>query len=174
MNQRRGFGLITLALFVATIPLANATLHRYGFVDVPWLGAIPAGTFWIAVAFVARDLAQLWLGKAWVLCGIAAGAVLSVVFADAGLAWASLAAFTTSELFDMAVFTPLAARGRFALAVVLSSTVGAAIDSWLFLRIAFGETAAADGWWRLAIAKTVIVLLVSPLAMLARRKEVVA
>jgi uncharacterized PurR-regulated membrane protein YhhQ (DUF165 family) len=171
MNRKIGF--VFLAVFVATIPLANWTTDTYGFRDVWLVGMIPAGTAWIAVSFVARDLTQLTLGKVWALAGIAVGALLSVLLADPGLAWASFAAFTLSELLDMGIYTPLAKR-QWTVAVILSSAVGALVDSWLFLRIAFGEEAAAAGWWRLALAKIVIVLLVTPVAMLARRRVAVA
>jgi uncharacterized PurR-regulated membrane protein YhhQ (DUF165 family) len=163
-------GFVCLAVFIATIPLANWTTDTYGFRDVLWIGMIPAGTVWISVSFVARDVTQLTLGRVWALVGIGIGAVLSIVLANPGLVWGSFVAFTVSELLDMGIYTPLADRGKFALAVLLSSVVGGVLDSWLFLRIAFGEEVAADGWWRLAIAKAVIILLVTPLAILIRRR----
>lgn len=162
-------GIVAVVIFMATIPLANWTLDTYGFIDVPWLGLIPAGTAWIAAAFVARDVAQACIGKWPVLVAIVVGAGLSALLAEPALAWASFAAFACSELLDMAVYTPLADRGRFGLGVLLSSVVGGALDSWLFLQVAFGSEVASDGWWRLAIAKAVIVLAVTPLAILGRR-----
>lgn len=169
-KPRGAMGWVCLAVFVATIPLANWTTDAYGFRDVWLVGMIPAGTVWISVSFVARDVTQLRLGRSWALVGIAVGAVMSLVLASPGLAWASFWAFGLSELLDTAVFTPLANRGRFVAAVLLSSVLGGALDSWLFLRIAFGSEAAADGWWRLAIAKAVIVAVVTPLAILVRRQ----
>jgi uncharacterized PurR-regulated membrane protein YhhQ (DUF165 family) len=61
---------------------------------------------------------------------------------------------------DFGIYTPLAER-RFMLAVLVSSVAGSFLDSALFLRIAFGSY---DGWWQLAVAKSLIVLLASPLA----------
>lgn len=171
-TRTRATAAVALACFLATIPLANITVERYGFVDVPWLGAIPAGTVWIGLAFVARDVAQLLAGRAAVMCAIAAGAVLSAVLAAPALAWASLAAFVVSEALDMAVYTPLAARGRFAPAVAASSLLGGALDSWLFLRIAFGADVAATNWWRLAAAKAIVVLAVTPVVALWRHRAV--
>lgn len=165
---RTRIGLLALALFLVTIPLANWTLDRYGFIDVPWLGMIPAGTAWIGVAFVARDVAQLLTGRKPVVAAIVVGALLSAVLANPGLAWASLLAFGLSETLDLCIYTPLADRGRFALGVLLSSVAGGALDSWLFLRVAFGADVAAAGWWRLAIAKAIIVGVVTPLAIMLR------
>jgi uncharacterized PurR-regulated membrane protein YhhQ (DUF165 family) len=51
---------------------------------------------------------------------------------------ASVAAFLLSELADFAVYAPLAKR-RLALAVALSGIVGAAVDSAVFLLLAFGS-----------------------------------
>jgi uncharacterized PurR-regulated membrane protein YhhQ (DUF165 family) len=65
-------------------------------------------------------------------------AALSFFVAIPALAVASGAAFLLSELADFAVYTPLAKR-RFALAVMLSCLVGAAVDSALFLWLAFGS-----------------------------------
>lgn len=51
---------------------------------------------------------------------------------------ASTVAFLLSELADFAVYTPLQERGL-VLAVLASSTVGLAVDSVLFLWLAFGS-----------------------------------
>lgn len=166
MSARSGF--VALALFVASIPLANWTLHRYGFVDVVWLGPVASGVVWVGLAFVARDVVQLTLGKTVTLAGIAVGVALSVVLADPGLAAASAWAFLLSEALDFAIYTPLAER-RFMLAVLLSSVAGSFLDSALFLRIAFGSY---HGWWQLAVAKSVIVVLASPVAWEVRRRVV--
>lgn len=57
---------------------------------------------------------------------------------DTLAALASGAAFLVSELADLAVYTPLRARS-WAAAVALSNTVGAVVDSALFLWLAFGS-----------------------------------
>jgi uncharacterized PurR-regulated membrane protein YhhQ (DUF165 family) len=51
---------------------------------------------------------------------------------------ASVAAFLLSELADLAVYAPLH-RKRLVLAVIASGVVGAAIDSAVFLWLAFGS-----------------------------------
>lgn len=153
--------VVVFTLFTLTIPAANWTLDRYGFIDIPVLGMIPAGTLWIGLAFVLRDVGQ-YLSNRWAtIPAIAVGLVLSAVLASPGLALASAAAFTISETLDWLVYTPLADR-HFYPAVLVSSIIGAALDSAVFLWLAFDT---ADGWWRLAIAKVVIILAVSPLAL---------
>lgn len=166
MTRKTGF--VALALFVASIPLANWTLHRYGFRDVWLLGPVASGVVWVGLAFVARDVVQLTLGKAVTLAGIAVGVALSVILADPGLAAASGWAFLLSEALDFAIYTPLAER-RFMLAVLISSVAGSFLDSALFLRIAFGSY---HGWWQLAVAKSLIVVLASPVAWEVRRRVV--
>lgn len=158
--------LVALTIFIASIPLANWTLHRYGFVDVIWLGPIASGVVWVGLAFVARDVVQLTLGKAVTLAAIIVGVVLSALLADPGLAAASAWAFLLSEMLDFGIYTPLADRQYF-LAVILSSVAGSFLDSALFLRIAFGSY---DGWWQLAVAKSAIVALAAPIAWLIRQQ----
>lgn len=157
-------GVAAAAAFALTVPLANWTLERYGFVEVPWLGAVPAGVVWVGAAFVLRDVTQLLLGKWLVLAAIAVGAVLSWWLASPQLASASLAAFALSELLDWCIYTPLADR-RFVAAVLASSIAGACLDSALFLWLAFDTS---DGWWRLAVAKCLIVAAATPGAWAVR------
>jgi uncharacterized PurR-regulated membrane protein YhhQ (DUF165 family) len=56
------------------------------------------------------------------------------------VAIASVVAFTVSETIEALVFTPLRNRSL-ALGVLASGVVGTAVDSWLFLTIAFGSLA---------------------------------
>lgn len=162
--SRRTLGLLVTAGFIATIPLANWTLDRYGFIDLPWLGPVASGVVWVGLAFVLRDIAQLLLGRVVIIFAIAIGALLSWWLASSELATASAVAFGLSELLDYAIYTPLADR-RFTTAVIVSSMAGACLDSILFLWIAFDST---DGWWQLAVVKTVIVLLATPAATASR------
>jgi uncharacterized PurR-regulated membrane protein YhhQ (DUF165 family) len=153
-------GIAALVVFVACIPAANWTLHRYGFVDVVGLGPVASGVVWVGLAFVARDVIQLELGKAATFAGIAAGVALSVILADPGLAAASAWAFLLSETLDFAIYTPLAERA-FVLAVLASSVAGSFADSALFVRIAFDSY---RGWWQLAVVKSLIVCVAAPVA----------
>lgn len=158
------WGVLALLAFVATIPAANWTLDKFGFWDVPWLGPVASGVVWVGLAFVLRDIAQRALGSWWTWAGIVVGAVLSWWLATPELATASVAAFTVSEGLDWAIYTPLARR-HFLRAVALSSWAGAALDSAIFVRLAFHSY---EGWWQLAVAKCVIVAMAAPLAWRAR------
>lgn len=54
------------------------------------------------------------------------------------LAVASTVAFSLSETLDLAVYTPLRARNRY-VAMAASNVVGLAVDSAVFLTLAFGD-----------------------------------
>jgi uncharacterized PurR-regulated membrane protein YhhQ (DUF165 family) len=147
------FGYLALAGFVATIPAANWLIGNLGTTCVPngpclipvGFGLMaPSGVLMIGLALVLRDLVQRTLGLSWALGGILAGAALSWFVAAPTLALASAAAFLFSELADTAVYTPLAKR-RLIPAVLASSLVGTAIDSALFLWLAFGSVALLPG-----------------------------
>lgn len=124
-------------LFVATVFGANWAIETFGFVPVGFGLEAPAGVYFAGLGFTFRDFTQDRLGKRWVLAAIAIGAFLSWFVAPA-FAVASGIAFLFSELADFAVYTPLRARHRL-WAIGLSNTVGAVIDSALFLWLAFGS-----------------------------------
>lgn len=158
-------GRICFLGFLATIPTANWWLERFGLWDAPLLGPIPSGLWIIAISFVLRDVAQITLGRRWAWTAIALGTALSWWLASPTLAMASGTAFLISESTDAAIFTPLANRGRFLLAVTLSGYVAGFVDSALFVRVAFGSW---TGWWQLGIAKALVVLAATPIAWRAR------
>jgi len=164
MNRK----LLTAGVFgayIATIPFANWWLDRFVFWDVPWLGAVASGVIWAGLALCLRDIAQLLTNKWATIPAILVGAAISYQIADPNIAKASAVAFLLSELLDWAIYTPLARR-RFVAAVAASSVAGGALDSAVFLRIAFDSVA---GWWQLAVAKAVIVALFLPVAWWSRR-----
>jgi queuosine precursor transporter len=140
-------GALYLALYAACIPVANWLIQHVGTNCVPngpclipvapGLAA-PSGVLMIGLALVLRDLVQRRLGLAWAIGAILLGAVLSAAFSPPTLVVASVAAFLFSEVADLAVYTPLAKR-RLVLAVLASSLVGLAIDSVVFLYLAFGS-----------------------------------
>lgn len=167
MSERRTIGVVALVGFVLTIPAANVTLNHFGFVDIPWLGPVASGVAWVGLAFVLRDVAQLFLGRWWTLPAIGVGVALSWWLATPALAVASAAAFGLSELLDWAVYTPLAESGRFTTGVIVSGYVGAFVDSTVFLWIAFGSV---TGWWQLAVVKIVVLMLATPVAAACRRQ----
>lgn len=144
---RRLEGLAYFVLFCGCIPLANWLIGNLGTVCPPdspclipvWPGILaPSGVLAIGLALVLRDLVQRRLGLLWALGAIAVGAVLSGLVSPPALVVASVAAFVLSEVADLAVYTPLQRRGL-VLAVAASGAVGIAVDSVLFLSLAFGS-----------------------------------
>ena len=96
--------------------------------------------FWLAagVSFTLRDLVQDRMGRSWTVAAIGAGALLSLAVSDARFAVASGLAFLASETADMLVYSPLKRRTWLG-AVFASNVVGLALDSALFLLLAFGS-----------------------------------
>ncbi|MFF3398273.1 VUT family protein [Streptomyces sp. NPDC002659] len=137
-------GPAALTAYAASITAANVLTARYGLVPVAPGLVTTAGTFAAGAALLLRDVVQDTLGRAAVLCGIAAGAALTFATSPA-LAVASAVAFLAAEVADMAVYTPLRDRG-WARAVLASNVVGAVVDTLLFLLLAgFPLTAASVG-----------------------------
>lgn len=145
--------MLLIALYISTIPAANWLIGNVGTVCVPQGPCLipvfpgimaPSGVLMVGAALVLRDLVQRRYGAKISLLCILTGATLSFFVAVPALAIASAAAFLLSELSDFAVYTPLAKR-RFVAAVMLSCLVGAAVDSALFLWLAFGSFDHIDG-----------------------------
>jgi uncharacterized PurR-regulated membrane protein YhhQ (DUF165 family) len=167
--------------FVGLVAAANALTAHFGFV----FSLATAGTFAAGLAFAVRDELHLRGGRRWVLSAILAGMLVALAwvawFGSGGapitpqrLALASGAALLVGELGDYAVFTPLRERSAM-LAMLLSNTVGAILDSLLFLWLA--------GWfsWHdvstqsvIKVAVTLPVIAVSLAARRAFRRPAVA
>lgn len=133
--------------FAATIPAANWLIGHVGTECIPegpcllpvGFGLMaPSGVLMIGAALVLRDLVHEEGGTKAALVAITIGALISIIVAPAALVAASLAAFVLSELADLAVYTPLRKR-KLMLAVIASGVAGAAVDSGVFLIIAFGS-----------------------------------
>ncbi len=144
---------MALAVYVAAIVAANWAIKRFGFVPVGFrLGPLdigagwqaPAGVYFAGATFVARDLVQQALGKRVALAAIAVGASVSALVSPS-LALASGVSFLVAETADFVVYTPLVERGRLLAAVVLADTVGLAVDTTLFLALAFHSLSGWDG-----------------------------
>ncbi len=138
---------LLLAAYAACVPLANWLISNVGTTCVPngpclipvGFGLMaPSGVLVIGLALVLRDAVQMAAGWRWGLGAIAVGAVVAWFVAPPAIVLASVAAFVISELADFAVYTPLARKRLFA-ALLASGIVGAAIDSAVFLYIAFGN-----------------------------------
>lgn len=130
--------------YVALVVLANWLASKY-LITVPFTHYLaPAGVLCVGAVLVMRDWIQQLRGLAWTFALIALAGLLSLasgfVFGYGTLvrvALASLAAFAISEgVFETLIFTPLRKR-HITLGVALSATVGNAVDSLVFLLLAF-------------------------------------
>lgn len=175
MNQRSE-GLLYLAGFAASIPAANWMIYHVGTVcppDGPCLIPVlpgvmaPSGVLMVGLALVLRDLVQRRLGLAWAIGAILGGAAVSALLAPPALVLASASAFLLSEFADLAVYTPLQRR-RLLVAVAASGLVGLAVDSLVFLSIAFGSLDFLVGQ---VVGKAWMLLLAMPFVWLVRARD---
>jgi uncharacterized PurR-regulated membrane protein YhhQ (DUF165 family) len=120
---------------LACILAANFVTTRYGIVPVGFGLMATAGTYFAGLTFVLRDAFQDSAGQVWTLGVIAAGGAFSFILADPFIALASAAAFLSSEVADLVVYTPLRRRG-YIRAAVTSNVVGSFVDTFIFLTIA--------------------------------------
>lgn len=142
-----------LFAYMLSVVAANVAISVFGIVPVGFGMVAPAGVYVVGLSFTLRDVVQDRLGRWATLAAILGGAVLSAAMSPQ-LAAASGAAFLASELADFAIYTPLRRRS-WLLAIVLSNTVGAVVDSAIFLTLAFGSLAYLPGQvW----GKTIMVL----------------
>jgi len=143
-------GAAAIGAYIITIAAANWLTARYGFVPVGFGLTATAGTYAIGFAFVFRNLIQEAFGNGTqgrliMFAAILAGAAFSWWLATAALAVASGATFLVSGTADWAVYTPVRRRG-WARAAVAGNTVGAVVDTFLFLYLAgFPVLAAVPG-----------------------------
>jgi len=170
-------GYLALAAYAATVPAANWMIQNVGTVcipDGPCLIPVgfgltaPSGVLMIGAALVLRDAVHRLLGWQWALAAIAVGAALSWSFSPAALVVASVSAFLLSELADLAVYAPLQRR-RLVLAVLLSGVVGAAVDSAVFLWLAFGSLDFIAGQ---VVGKVAMTVAAAAVLVAIRRREV--
>ena len=134
-------------LFVGAVILANYLASKYTIhvLFTPYMA--PAGAYMIGCILVLRDWLQQGYGLWKTMPLVYVAGLISWGVGDlAGwtslekIAIASVVAFTVSETVEALVFTPIRKRSL-ALGVGLSGTVGLALDSWIFLSIAFGSLA---------------------------------
>lgn len=123
------------AAYIATVVLANVLTEHYGLVPVGFGLTATAGTFAAGATLLARNVTQDVTGRLLVLGLMLVGCGLSWWLASPHLATASAVAFALSETCDMAVYTPLRKRG-WSRAVLAASTVGAVVDTFVFLHLA--------------------------------------
>jgi hypothetical protein len=154
------WGLAYLFGYVGCIYLANWLIVTFGIIPVGFGLYAPAGVLAAGACLTLRDLTQEALGRWWCVGAIIGGAVLSFALGDGRIAVASGIAFLVSELCDFAVYQPLREQ-RWLLAVGMSNTVGAVVDSVLFLSLAFGSLAFLAGQvvgkaWMTALAMVLL------------------
>lgn len=176
----RLFGYAALAGFIASIPAANWLIGNFGTVCIPQGPCLlpvgfglsaPSGVLLIGLALVLRDAVHEELGAAAAFGAILAGAALSAFVGPPALALASGAAFLLSETADLLVYAPLRHKRLYS-AVLLSGLAGAAIDSAVFLWLAFGSLDFIAGQ---IVGKTWMTLAALPVLWLLRlRKTAVA
>ncbi len=142
--------LKTIALisaFAATIPAANWMIGNLGAECIPQGPCLipvgfglhaPSGVLLVGLALVLRDSVHEAGGPKAALIAIGLGALVAWLFAPPALVLASVLAFVLAELADFAIYAPLREK-RLWLAVLLSGVVGAAVDSAVFLWVAFGS-----------------------------------
>jgi queuosine precursor transporter len=163
---------VPLALtYIGLVILANWLASKY-VVSVGFGYVAPAGVFAIGAVLVLRDWIQQLSGlKATMAMVYVAGLASWVIGNAAGwtslqrIALASVVAFTVSETVEAVVFTPVRRRSL-SLGVGLSSAVGNALDSFVFLAIAFGSQQFFVGQF---LGKTWMVLAGTLLTLMRRR-----
>ena len=160
--------IMLFAAFIGCVIGANWALETYGIVDLIGPGTImvPAGVYFAGLAFGIRD-ALHEADSRLVLPAIAVGAFVSW-WIEPSFAVASGVAFGLAELADYAIYTPLRSR-QWTAAVVASNIVGSAVDSLLFLWIAFETT---GGWLELSYGKALMILPALVIVGLMRRMRV--
>lgn len=136
-------GLVGAAMLLGSILLSNWAVDTFHFIPVGFGQYAVAGVLFAGVALAARDLVQDAWGRLPVVGLIVIGSLMSFIFAAPQFAIASAVAFLLAEGLDFAIYTPLRARAKFgdkrwALAVVASNIVGAVVDTFVFIGIAFG------------------------------------
>jgi len=145
--------LIAFAAFAATIPAANWLIGNAGTTCIPngpclipvGFGLMaPSGVLMIGLALVLRDWLHELAGWRWSAMAVVLGAGLSLLFSPPAIALASATAFLFAEMADLAVYAKLRGRSK-PVAVMASQVVGAALDSALFVYIAFGSLEFSAG-----------------------------
>jgi len=164
------------SLYVGLAILANWLAATY-VVHVGFGYVAPAGVFAIGAVLVLRDWIQQLAGLPRTMAMVYLAALLSWAVGDlAGwttlqkVALGSAVAFTISETVEAVVFTPLRRKSLTA-GVALSATVGNALDSFVFLAIAFGSEAFFVGQF---IGKGWMILAGTLLTLVRRRVVAVA
>jgi uncharacterized PurR-regulated membrane protein YhhQ (DUF165 family) len=118
------------ALYVGLMPLINWSFSAVPLIPLPLIGPYQPLAIVTGLVLVVRDFAQREIGH-WVLAAMLVGLVFSTMTTPLSIVIASGAAFLISETADWAVFS---FTGRpFSQRILLSSAIGAPLDSTAFL-----------------------------------------
>lgn len=142
-------GLIGSVVLLSSILLSNWAVDTFHFIPVGFGQYAVAGVLFAGIALAARDLVQDAWGRWAIVVLIVIGSVMSFLLAAPQFAIASAVAFLLAEGMDFAIYTPLRARAKFgdrrwAVAVIASNLVGALVDTFVFIGIAFGFSQVLD------------------------------
>lgn len=138
--------IFLLTAYLSSIPLANWFISNVGTqmadgaphtIGVGFGFSAPSGVLIIGASLLVRDLLHQTAGKQTVLIAMVIGIGLSALINPA-VAVASACAFALSEFADFAVYTKVRQVSA-DLAIIMSGIVGAVIDSFVFLYLAFGS-----------------------------------
>ena len=134
-----------VAAMAVTVAASNV-LVQYPFGHFGLGDLLTWGAFTYPVAFLVTDLANRNHGAAAarrvVYAGFAVAVVLSIWLATPRIAIASGSAFLVAQLIDVAVFERLR-RNAWWQAPLISSVIGAVVDTILFFSLAFAARFAA-------------------------------
>jgi hypothetical protein len=149
---------------LASVYLANWLVQNVGIIRVwPTDLLAPSGVYMAGVAFLFRDTVQRLASVQLAVVGIACGAALSW-FVSPTLAGASAAAFTASELTGLVVLALLGRR--LTVGITASQLAAAAVDSAVFLWLAFHSLAF---WQGQVVAKVSVLAIAYPVVYGWRR-----
>jgi uncharacterized PurR-regulated membrane protein YhhQ (DUF165 family) len=166
---------------ISCVPAANFFIHEVGTFNgesTPRTFTLltvtaPSGVVFAGLSFVLRDLLQIYGGRFWAYVAIAIGSALSVMVSPS-LALASALAFALSEIVDMVIFTRMLPTGL-GWAGISSNVIASAIDTIVFLGIAFGASSVTQFGGGQFLAKVAASLTLGlPIVALLRRLPIAA
>lgn len=158
-NTRQQKGLALAAAYLATIVIAAWLVVTVGIVPVGFGLYAPAAAYVVGLTMTLRDLTQDQLGPKATYLAMIGATILSALLSPQ-VALASAGAFFASETLDFLVYTPIRKRGHLITAVLLSNTVGIAADSFIFLRLAFGNLDYFAGQCWAKIVGTIVAIII--------------
>ena len=131
--------VVTASNYLVQFPV-QASLGAINLADI-----LTWGAFTYPVAFMVNDLTNRHFGPAAarvvVLVGFAIAVIWSIFLASPRIAIASGSAFLVAQLLDVSIFNELR-RGKWWHAPLISSVLGAVIDTILFFGLAFAAAFA--------------------------------